>query len=174
MIKKLRDTFVKNLHEDTGLLVVDTDSNHKKPMYPYYSYKFTTLRQNVGEGGALREDFDTSTDPKFKYDVVNTLEFQPKVVMSFNAYSDDLIDCQDAILKAWEWFRFRGRRLLSYENIVVVDVGDIQDRTVHLVGAYEYRQGFDVEFRVLHRMTDRSETIESYKINGKIEGGRKE
>ena len=86
--------------------------------------------------------------------------------MSFNAYSDDLEECQDAILRAWESFRFKGRRILGDINYVVVNVGDIQDRTVYLTGKYEYRQGFDVEFRVLHQMEDRAETIESYKIQG--------
>lgn len=172
MIKTLRKLMVKGIHQETGRMLVATDNNYTKPAYPYYSYKFTTLRQNVGEGGVYKEGFDKSTDPKFKHDLVTTLEFQPKVVMSFNAYSNDLVEAQDEILKAWEWFKLKGRRLLSKENIVVVDVGNIQDRSTYMVGAYEFRQGFDVEFRVLHQFSDRSETIESYTINGKIEGGK--
>lgn len=173
MIKKLRKTLIKGIADETGLLVVQTDNNFKKPKYPYYSYKFTTMRQNTGEGGVYKEDFDKSLDARFKYDVVTTLEFQPKVIMSFNCYSDDEFEVEDYILKAWEWFKLKGRRILSDENIVVVEVGDITDRTVFLVDNYEYRKGFDVEFRVLHEFSDRSETIENYKINGKIEGGRK-
>lgn len=166
MIKLLRNTLVKELNKETGYLIVRTDNSGKKPKYPFYSYKFTTLRQNTGDGGVLKERYEPSLDKDFKYDVVNTLEFQPKAIMSFNAYSDDLEECQDAILRAWEWFRFKGRRILGDINYVVVNVGDIQDRTVYLTGKYEYRQGFDVEFRVLHQMEDRAETIESYKIQG--------
>lgn len=173
MIKKLRKAFVKGLYEDTGLQVVMTDNNHKKPEYPFYSYKFTTLRQNVGEAGVLKEDFEKSLDPRFKYDVVETLEFQPNVIMSFNSYSLDYEECEHYILKAYEWFKLRGRRLLSYENIVVVDVSNITDRTIVLVDNYEYRLGFDVTFRVFHEFSDMFENIDSYKINGKIEGGRK-
>ena len=173
MIKKLRETFIKELNKETNLLIVQTDNNFKKPKYPYYSYKFITLRQNVGEAGVYKESFDKSLDPRFKYDLVTTLEFQPKVIMSFNCYSDDEFEVEDYILKAWEWFKLKGRRILSDENIVVVDVGDIADRTVFLVDNYEYRKGFDVEFRVLHEFSDRSETIEEHIINGKIEGGRK-
>lgn len=172
MIKKLRETFVKELSKYTGLLVVQTDNNYKKPKYPFYSYKFTTLRQNVGEGGVYKEGFAKSLDKRYNYDVVTTLEFQPKVIMSFNCYSEDEFEAEDYILKAWEWFRLKGRSILSDENIVVVEVGDIGDRTVFLVDNYEYRKGFDVEFRVLHQFSDRSETIETYKIDGKIEGGR--
>lgn len=173
MIKKLRETFIRELSKETNLLIVQTDNNFKKPKYPYYSYKFITLRQNVGEAGVYKESFDKSLDSRFKYDVVNTLEFQPKAIMSFNCYSDDEFEVEDYILKAWEWFKLKGRRILSNENIVVVDVGDIADRTVFLVDNYEYRKGFDVEFRVLHEFSDRNETIEEHIINGKIEGGRK-
>lgn len=173
MIKKLRETFIKELNKETNLLIVQTDNNFKKPKYPYYSYKFTTMRQNVGEGGVYKENFDESLDLRFKHDVVTTLEFQPKIIMSFNCYSNDDFEAEDKILKAWEWFKLKGRRILSEENIVVVDVGDITDRTVFLVDNYEYRKGFDVEFRVLHKFSDRSETIETYKVDGKIEGGRK-
>lgn len=174
MIKKLRETFIRELSKETKCLIVQTDNNFKKPEYPYYSYKFTTFRQNVGEGGVYKEGFDKSTNPDFKHDVVTTLEFQPKVIMSFNCYSNDDFEAEDYILKAWEWFKLKGRRILSDKNIVVVvEVGDITDRTVFLVDNYEYRKGFDVEFRVLHNFSDRSETIETYKINGKIEGGRK-
>lgn len=168
MIKKLREAFVKELNEETNLLVVQTDSNHKKPKYPYYSYKFITLRQNTGEGGVLKESFESSLNQNFKYDVVSTLEFQPKSIMSFNAYSDDLEECEEAAIKAWEWFRFKGRRILSDANYIVVNVGNITDRTALLGEAYEYRYGFDVEFRLVQEIKDRMETIESYKIEGGI------
>ncbi|UHR03262.1 hypothetical protein LV469_02940 [Peptoniphilus sp. GNH] len=168
MIKKLRESFVKELNEETNLLVVQTDSNHKKPKYPYYSYKFIILRQNTGEGGVLKESFESSLNQNFKYDVVSTLEFQPKSIMSFNAYSDDLEECEEAAIKAWEWFRFKGRRILSDYNYIVVNVGNITDRTVLLGEAYEYRYGFDVEFRLVQEIKDRTETIESYKIEGGI------
>lgn len=169
MIKDLRDLFVKGIYEDTGLLVVPTDNPNKKPKYPYFSYKFTTLRQNIGEAGVFEDDFVKSTDKRFKYDVRTTATFQPKAIVSFNCYSDDLIDSQEQILKAWEWFKLKGRRILADKNIVVVDVGNIQDRSIVLVDNYEYRQGFDVEFRVLHQFEDRIETIEKYKIEGGFE-----
>lgn len=166
MIKNLRDLFVKGIYEDTGFFVVPTDNPNKKPKYPYFSYKFTTLRQNIGEAGVFEDDFVKSEDKRFKYDVRTTATFQPKVIVSFNCYSDDLIDSQEQILKAWEWFKLKGRRILADNNIVVVDVGNIQDRSIVLVDNYEYRQGFDVEFRVLHQFEDRIETIEKYKIKG--------
>lgn len=173
MIKNLRDLLVKGIYEDTGLIVVPTDNPNKKPKYPYFSYKFITLRKNVGESGVYKDDFVESLDKRFKYDVRTTATFQPKTIISFNCYSDDLIETQENILRAWEWFKLKGRRILANNNIVVVDVGNIQDRSIVLVDNYEYRQGFDVGFRVLHEFSDRFENIDSYKIDGKFEGGKK-
>lgn len=166
MIQKLRNLIVKGLKEDTGLICVDTDNPHKKPSYPFFSFKFTTIRQNVGEAGVYEDDFVESLDKRFKYDVRTTATFQPKTILSFNCYSNDLVKSQEQILKAWEWFKLKGRRLLAHNNIVVVDVGNIQDRSIFLVDNYEYRQGFDVEFRVLHQFENRTETIEEHKIKG--------
>lgn len=169
MISQLRNIMVEELYKDLGLNVVHTDSNGPRPDYPFYSYKFTTLRQGTGEGGVLKGTFADSLDPNFKADYVETLEFQPKVIMSFMAYALDSDQCQDIALRAWEWFRLKGRRKLGNNNIVVVDVGDIQDRSITIAGSYEFRQGFDVEFRVLHEFDDRLETIETYVIK---EGGK--
>lgn len=164
IITKLRQLIASNLSKDTGIMVVHTDSNAPRPEYPFYSYKFTTVRQNQGESGNLKRSFEKSEDTHFKYDYVETLEFQPKVIMSFMCYAKDVEDCEKISYKAWEWFRLKGRRILANENIVVVNVGDIQDRTTLLITNYEYRQGFDVEFRILHEFEDRMETIENYKI----------
>ena len=168
MIQKIRELMVKGLHEYTGLIAIDTDNPNKKPKYPYFSFKFTTIRQNIGENGAYSYDVVESLDSKFKHDVLEKATFQPHVVISFNAYSKDLSECQEKTLKAWEWFKVVGRGVLSNNNIVIVNVGNIQDRSIHIVDHYEYRQGFDIEIRVLHEIESRSETIEKHKMEGEI------
>ena len=70
MIKMLRQLVVKGMYEDTGLVVVDTDNPHKKPPYPFYSFKFITLRQNVGENGVESKHFEPSLNPDFKHDYI--------------------------------------------------------------------------------------------------------
>lgn len=167
MIKTLRQLVVKGMYEDTGLVVVDTDNSHKKPPYPFYSFKFMTLRQNVGEDGVESRHFEPSLNPNFKHDYIEEITFQPKVIMSFNAYADDIVACQEWAYKAWEWFRFQSRQLFAENNIKVVIVGNMTDRSIYIADYYEYRVGFDVEFRIVHRIENRTETIEHYKFNQK-------
>lgn len=162
LIKYLKNLIVKGIHEDTGLLAVDTDNNNKKPKYPFYSFKFITPIMNIGEGGVLSRDFDKSLNPKFKYDYIEKLELQPKAVVSFNSYDKDVDGSFEVCLKAWEYFRHRSKYYFRDNNVVVVNVGNITDRTVFIGEAYEYRHGFDVEFRILHEIENRIETIEEY------------
>lgn len=165
MIMTIREVIVSGLRGYTGLTTIDTDSNIRRPAYPFYSFKFTTLLQkDKGEGNFLY-DFPKSLDPKFKYDFRETYQHQPYYVISFNAYSDSLIECQDKIQRAWDWFKQAGYQDFKDKNYVVVDVGDISDRSVFKDVTFEYRYGFDVRVRYLHEIERRSETIESYKIN---------
>lgn len=168
-IQQIKNTIIKGLYQHTKLLVIDTDNNNKKPKHPYYSYKITTIRKNSKEKGNYSYRFEKSENPNFRNDYVEELSFQPSMVMSVNCYSLDIAECQDNILEAWEWFKLKGKLYLSNNNLVVVDVGDIQDRTVALVDNYEYRYGFDVNIRYLHEFDTRLETIEEAKLKGGIE-----
>ena len=168
MIRTIRKLFVKGLHDELGIITVDTDNNIKKPDYPYFSFKYTTLRQNSIEAGNKTYYFDKSENENFENDYVENISFNTKIIMSFNAYSNDILECQEVALKAWEWFKHKSKTLFSDNGIKVVTVGNIQDRTAFLVEEYEYRQGFDIEFRVIHSIENRNETIEEWKMEGEI------
>lgn len=168
MIRTIRNTIVAGINKLTSIPVIDTDNPHKKPPYPYYSYKFTTTRQNIGERGNLNYSFVESKEPQFKYDVLEELSFQPYAIISFNAYAKGIIDSQEYAIIAWEWFKLKGKQELADKNLVVVDVGNIQDRTIQIADFYEYRQGFDVTIGYLHAFEHRSETIEEYEVKGEI------
>jgi hypothetical protein len=172
MIKTIRNKVVKGLHDFTGCMVVDTDNNHKKPEYPYISFKFITTRRNSGEAGVRKQEFKESLDPNFDVDYVTGIEFQPYAIISMQCYSDDVLDSQELAMKCWEWFKLNGRFDFEDINAVVVDITDIQDRTVLRDISYEYRNGFDVRVRYLHEFEHRHETIEEYTVHGKV--GRKE
>lgn len=164
MIRDLKNLVVKDLHKLTGLTLVDTDNPNRKPAYPFYSMKFTSIQRDEVMQGNMYEDFVESKDPRFTYDVLYTLARQPKAIISFNCLSDDLMEVHEMVSKAWEYFTFYGTESLKSHNFVVVNVMDIQDRTAFDGVNYEYRQGFDVEIRFLHTMEKRMENIETYKI----------
>lgn len=164
MIGKLKEKIVKGLHAYTGLEVVDTDNNYKRPDKPFYSYKITSIKTNANGEGNYSEDFPESLDERFKHDYREKVELQPQVVISFNCYSDDIAECLEKTYKAWDYFKHGGNDLLALDNIIVVRTEEITDRTVILGDKYEYRYGFDVELRFLHEIERRRETIEEYEF----------
>lgn len=149
------------IYDDTGLFVVDTDNNHKKPKYPFYSYKITSFILDNNQAGAMHlEDKED--------DIRQSMVLDSKLIISFNAYSDKVPEAYSKALKAWELFKFRGKEKLRLENIVVVTTGDIQDRTIYIADKYEYRYGFDIELRLIHEIDRTLEEIKTYKIEGEI------
>lgn len=152
------------LFDHTKRIVVDTDNIKEKPDYPFYSIKAITIRQDAGEAGNYSADFVKSLDERFKYDYLERLETQPNAVISVNAYDKDGVRAAAAAMDAFGFFKFAGRMKLEKENYIVVDVMNIEDRTVLNIDNYEYRYGFDVRIRYVHGIERRTETIETYKI----------
>nr|DAL26898.1 MAG TPA_asm: tail completion protein [Caudoviricetes sp.] len=167
MIGKLKDLITNGIFAYTGRLAIDTDNNNPRPDYPYYSYKITSIKTNANGEGNYIDSFPESTEEGFKHDYVESVELQPQVIVSFNAYSQDIAECINKISQAWDYFKHAGKKRFADENIVIVRVMNITDRTVVMGERYEYRYGFDVEFRILHTIERRSETIEEFKFNKK-------
>ena len=164
MIGKLKKEIVSGLHAYTGLKVVDTDNNHRRPERPFYSYKIMSIKTNANGEGNYSADFPTSLKSEFKHDYREKVELQPQVVISINCYSTDNAECLEKTYQAWDYFKHGGNDLLALDNIIVVRTEEITDRTVVLGDRYEYRYGFDVELRFLHEIERRRETIETYKF----------
>src|SRR5574344_1359432 len=164
MIGKLKKEIVKGLHAYTGLEVVDTDNNYRRPKKPFYSYKITSIKTNANGEGNYSEDFPKSLKSEFKHDYRETVKLQPQVVISISCYSSDIAECLEKTYKAWDYFKHGGNDKLALDNIIVVRTEEITDRTVILGDRYEYRYGFDVELRFLHGIERRRETIEEYKF----------
>jgi len=141
-IQDVRNVIVGGINKHTALETVDTDNPHTRPEYPYYSYKVTSYLPYEFTGQSTIEE----VEDKYK----ETIYLQPQMVISFNSYAADVVVAYETILKAWEWFKYVGYQELKNHNIVVVDVGSIQDRTVFLSPEYQYRQGFDVTLRAVH------------------------
>lgn len=161
--KEIRNTIVKGLHEFLNVPVVPTDDIGDKPDYPYISYKFTTLKMPQGSHNLYR-DVVKSNDDKFQYDVEYTRKEQPKMVLSMNSYSEDEVEAYQLALEMEAWFKFYGYMYLKENGIIIVDIGNVQDRTIRIVDNYEKRQGFDVSIRVMDIRKLRTETIEKYNI----------
>lgn len=161
---KLINVIKDELFQHTKRIVVDTDNNEKKPEMPFYSAKMLTLRQDAGEEGNYLHEFVDSEDKNFKYDYLEILESQPSAIISMMAYDRTPEGAMAAAYDAYSFFRFAERRRLKEQGYVVVDITDIQDRTVLNVDNFEYRFGFDVRIRYVERLYSRVANIEKYKI----------
>lgn len=161
---ELMELIKKELYKETSKFVVYTDNIKEKPKLPFYSIKMTTLRQGVGEEGNQLHEFVESKDSAFKWDYLEVLQSQPNAIISLMAYDKDMIGAMKTAYEAFNFFKFSGRRIFKEKGFVIVDVGDVQDRTVLNVDNYEYRYGFDLKVRYVEEIVSRVENIEEYKI----------
>lgn len=174
---KLRNSIVKLLYEHTKRPVVMLRQNADRPLeegknhvdYPFLGYNFVATHINDKGMGNLSAVHVPSQNSNFKVDLLESLELMSKFSMSFTAYSRDESLSKDLAMKAWEFFKFTGYHLLARENLVVVDVMNVSNRDIFDVDDYERREGFDVVFRRFHKIDNRLETIENYKIDKEVE-----
>ncbi len=176
-LTRLRNAIVKLLYEHTKRPVVMLRQNADKPLnsektgidYPFLGYNFVaTYINDKGTGNYKAINID-SKNPRFKVDLLESLELMSKFSMSFTAYSKDEVSSKDLAMTAWEFFKFRGYHLLARENLIVVDVMNVGSRDIFDIDDYERREGFDVIFRRFHKIESTLETIETYKIDKEVD-----
>lgn len=144
----LRGAVVSGLSEFLGIPVIRSNQNHtennKLPKYPYISYTITTLKsENKGTWGEYE-------DGKHRMPVTQT--------WSVTALSDNNTESVTLADKAHAWLSHIGSTYLSDNDVIVKSVGSITNRDNVLTVEYEYRNGFDVVFRLFDVTED---TIDS-------------
>lgn len=88
---------------------------------------------------------------------------QPQVILSINSYSDIEIEVIERAREVYHYFRHKND--LPDLNYVVVDIQDINNRTVLITDHYEYRYGFDVWIRYKDEIVKENYTIEDWSVN---------
>lgn len=168
-IRELRNQIIYKLYQYMGIPVVPQDQIQPKPAYPYMTYKFIVPYNHFGHQGNYSQNLVPSNDDRFEYDVEETLELQPQMTLSLNAYCKGEPDSQmiayETAKKAMDWFKHVGYQDLSDLNVVVVNIEAFGDRTVLIVDDYEARVGFDVIMRTTDIIKRRFETIETWDID---------
>lgn len=112
------------------------------PKYPYIAYTITTPVQY--RGGTYSEAEDGT-------------KYRPLLqTWSFTAQSDSMDESVETAMRAYDWFAVAGLTALNDADVVVSSLGNINNRDNLITIQYEYRNGFDVTFRLLHtvEMTD--------------------
>lgn len=71
---------------------------------------------------------------------------------SFTVQSDKDSEASDIAIRLYDWFQLQGYLCLTDNEIVVERISDITNRDNMISVAYEYRYGFDVDFRMRHEV----------------------
>lgn len=135
----------KGLSKYLNCSVIRSNQNAEPPPYPYVSYGVITLMSSYGgtygeyEDGTLRKPF-TQT-------------------WSVSVLSNDSSESVLLALKAREWFDRVGRTYLNDNDIIVQSVTSVTNRDNVLSVGYEYKNGFDVVFRLFDEVSLESEEI---------------
>lgn len=116
--------------------VVRANQTGPVPPYPYIAYTITTPVQS--RSGT----FSVAADGTHYMAYMQT--------WSFTVQSNDADECLQTVLRAYDWLRLAGVVYLHDNGITVRNIGNINNRDNLITIEYEYRNGFDVTFRLMH------------------------
>ena len=136
--------------------------------YPFLGYNFVSTYIKEKGTGNYSAVHIKSQNPEYEVDLLESLEMMSKFSISFTAYGKDELQSKQLAMIAWEFFKFKSYHLFTRENLIVVDTMNIGNRDVFDVDDYERREGFDVIFRRVHKIDNRLETIEKYRIDKEV------
>lgn len=170
----IKKTIIKNVFDLYKIKVVDADNNHRRPTLPYVTLKFITHQTSDGQAGNYSAEFIEAQDKKFKYDIKETLDYQPIATLSVSATAETESEARELVEHMHDYFKFVGRPKFESINTTIVTVGDIGNRTIGLADGitFDFKFGFDVAIRYLKVIERTSPNIEKWKAEGKL-GDRK-
>ena len=135
------NTIISKLYQDTKIRVIQANQTAPMPPLPYGVYNITSpYIDDVGMADVSYID----TGPSLQKKQVD----QYKQTISFNFFAVDNETTMNLAKQVRQWFLFFGEDYIQSQNIAVVSVGNIENRTTFLVDSYEYKFGFDVQLRL--------------------------
>lgn len=175
----IRNKIIALLHGAIGKPIIPNTNTQNRPEYPFIDYSITSLIGDKSDGYHVftdepipepdNGDFEIGIlgikEPEPVTNLINTGYYNHNIAFSFNSYSDNETEAYDLIKQVWDWFKHQGVQTLSYEKIAVVDVLDIQNRTILAVDEYEKRYGFDLIIRYAEPIERTDLIIEGYTMD---------
>jgi hypothetical protein len=158
MIEKIKSIIVQAIR-DLGFEIIPANTTKPKPPLPYGTYNIIAPYVKEGGSGNISVYSDGGNTYQKRHE-------QYKITISFNVYSDTNESTIDLATKLRQWFLFLGSDFIRDQNVAVVNVGNIENRTVFLVDSYEYKHGFDVQLRLTDEQVRPIETIDNIELGG--------
>lgn len=155
--KSIKEVLRVGIWDDLGAFLVELENGDKRPdnqpeITSFVSHKITSP---YIKGGLIEGNDDNFF----------THEATPKVAVSFTCYSRDKVEALNLCHRLIKWFEFNGREYLKGNDLIIVEVTNITDRTTFLETGYDNRVGFDVIFRTTDNEYIDLEWIEFAEVN---------
>lgn len=153
--KQIRSAIARGLKAALNIPVIEMNGGGNIPVGSFITYDFQD-----GFGGSTGQPAITQ---------LNSKEYRRETVtftVSFNSYADLTEDSVENAMLARDWFKVTGRELLKDTlDVIITEIGEIQNRDINIGEEWERRQGFDVDFRATDLViTDLSGWIETAPI----------
>lgn len=143
------DSLQAELKRLKDCLVVRQNQAAPIPKYPYCSYTITTpIMENAG----------TSNNDNVNQKYYKTYQ----QVWSFTFQSDNDSDALQLAVNAYNFFAEKGMLTLNDKGVIVVRLGNANNRDNLISIEYEHRYGFDVTFSFTHEVDKDEEFNDNY------------
>lgn len=133
---EIRAVFTEKLAKHLGLKVINMNGGGKMPSTAFFTYSFSP-------GFGDPRGFPVYSEEDDRLVQRETVLF----TVSFLSYADDNAASTYNALRAQDWFKTAGHDYLKELDVVVVNIGSIDNRDVLIGDEWERRTGFDVDFR---------------------------
>ncbi len=158
IVQGLRDYLRANGYED--ILVIQANPDAPEPSRPFVTMNVISLFIPEPGHPSLTLEDDTAVT------VEETRTSLDHMITSFNFYDDSSEGSRELALKAHEYFDYYGRQELRKDNIVVAELHSIENRDALVVDSWDRKNGFDVRFRLLSKLTSTKDIIETVEAEG--------
>lgn len=133
----IRVAIVEGMELASGGLVIEMNGGGDQPPGEFMTYSFVGGFESSG-GQPIITQQDGQRHRR------ETVTF----TVSFNCYADDSDLALVNAMRARDWFKSDGHEVLKNTlDVIVTEIGEIQNRDVNIGEEWERRQGFDVDFR---------------------------
>ncbi|MEK4196664.1 hypothetical protein NYE59_26605 [Paenibacillus sp. FSL L8-0323] len=151
-VRKIRVTIKQGIEDALSIPVIPMNSGGDIPDGDFITYHLVGGFKPVGGQPVITQQSEQS----YRRETVT-------FTVSFNVYADTEDDCLVNAMRARDWFKSDGHELLKDKlDVIVIEIGEIQNRDINIGEEWERRQGFDIEFRATDVViTDMSGWIET-------------
>lgn len=136
-VRDIRVAIKAGLEEALAVPVVAMNSGGDMPEGDFVTYHIVGGFESSGGQPVITQQ----TGQQYRRETVT-------FTVSFNCYADESDIAMLNAMRARDWFKSTGHeRLKDKLDVIVTEIGEIQNRDINIGEEWERRQGFDVDFR---------------------------